>query len=114
MDKLTRDVTNTFNRLARALRNKTREEFDRKQAVIDIERQLSGTAIDDEEAKEVLRTEDQMPPEQIHLLEKLFTWPTSRSLEAEWHRRNAAANVSHCIVPSSKEDRCADGASGHR
>ncbi|CAG7940496.1 unnamed protein product [Penicillium salamii] len=31
-----------------------------------------------------------MLPEQIHLLEKLLTWPTSDSLEAEWQRRNAA------------------------
>lgn len=93
LDKLTRDVTNTFNRLARALRAKTRKEFDRKQAVIDIERQLSGTAINDEEAKEVLETEDQMPPEQIYLIEKLFTWPTTRSLEAEWQRRNAAVKA---------------------
>ncbi|KAI1942696.1 hypothetical protein LOZ66_001102 [Ophidiomyces ophidiicola] len=29
-----------------------------------------------------------MPPAQIHLLEKLFTWPTSDSLEDKWRRRN--------------------------
>lgn len=90
LDKLTREKANTFHRLERILRKKTRMEFDRKQATRDIERQLSGMAVDDEEAKEVLRTEDQMLPEQIHLLEKLFTWPTSTSLEAEWQRRNAA------------------------
>ncbi|KAJ5751309.1 hypothetical protein N7533_008337 [Penicillium manginii] len=65
------------------------EAFDRKQANIDIERQLSGAAIDNEEAKNVLRT-DSMLPEQIDLLEKLLTWPTCHSLEAEWQRRNAA------------------------
>ena len=73
LDKLTREKVNTFHRLERILRNKTRMEFDRKQATRDIERQLSGMAVDDEEAKEVLRTEDQMLPEQIFLLEKLFT-----------------------------------------
>ncbi|KAJ5651633.1 uncharacterized protein N7484_005356 [Penicillium longicatenatum] len=88
-DKLARDKLNTFGRLERALRQKIRKEFDRKQANIDIERQLSGAAIDDEEAKNVLRT-DSMLPEQINLLEKLFTWPTSHSLDAEWQRRNAA------------------------
>ncbi|CRL26586.1 unnamed protein product [Penicillium camemberti] len=31
-----------------------------------------------------------MLPEQINLLEKLLTWPTSYSLEAEWQRQNAA------------------------
>jgi hypothetical protein len=90
LQRLRRKVLSTYNRLYEALRKKTREEFDRKQAVIDIERQLSGTALNDEEAKEVLRTEDEMPPERIHLIEKLFSWPTSPSLEGEWVRRNAA------------------------
>ncbi|OQD84172.1 hypothetical protein PENSOL_c132G06235 [Penicillium solitum] len=73
LEKLTRETSNTFGRLERALRRK-----------------LSGAAVDDEEAKKVLQVEDQMLPEQIDLLEKLFTWPTSQSLEAEWQRRNAA------------------------
>ncbi|CAG8146657.1 unnamed protein product [Penicillium nalgiovense] len=90
LEKLIRETSNTFGRLERALRRKVRHEFDRKQAIIDIERQLSGAAVDDEEAKKVLQVEDQMLPEQIDLLEKLFTWPTSQSLEAEWQRRNAA------------------------
>ncbi|KAI2697980.1 hypothetical protein CBS147354_9889 [Penicillium roqueforti] len=89
LEKLKRETSNTFGRLERALRRKVRHEFDRKQAIIDIERQLSGAAVDDEEAKKVLQVEDQMLPEQIDLLEKLFTWPTSQSLEAEWQRRNA-------------------------
>jgi hypothetical protein len=88
-DKFAREKLNTFGRLERALRKKVRSEFDRKQANIDIERQLSGAAIDNEEAKNVLRT-DSMLPEQIDLLEKLLTWPTCHSLEAEWQRRNAA------------------------
>lgn len=100
LDKLSRAITNTFNRMSRVLRETTRKEFDRKQAVIDIERQLSGAAVNDEEAKEVLQNEDQMLPDQIHLLEKLLTWPTSRSLEAEWQRQNAAvtAVTKYCSV----------------
>ncbi|KAL1873654.1 hypothetical protein Plec18167_006171 [Paecilomyces lecythidis] len=85
-----REVTSTFHRLGRALRKQVRSEFDRKQAVLDIERQLSGAAINDREAKEVLRIQDQMPAAQINLIEKLFTWPTSNSLEDEWQRRNVA------------------------
>ena len=100
LDKLTRDVANTFSRLERTLRDKTRKEFDRKQAVIDIERQLSRSAIDDEVAKELLRTKDHMLPEQIYLLEKLLTWLVSKSLEAEQERRNAAvaAISQYCSV----------------
>ncbi|KAN0077886.1 hypothetical protein V8E54_006190 [Elaphomyces granulatus] len=66
LDRLAQDVNETFNRLLRALKK---------------ERQLSGTAVHGEEAKEVLRTEVKMPPEQIRLLEKLFIWPTSHSLD---------------------------------
>lgn len=93
LDKLVRERANIFSRVKRILRRKRRMEFDRKQTKKYIERQLSkrqlsGTAVNDEEAKEVLQTEDQMLPEQIYLLEKLFTWPTSHSLETEWQRRN--------------------------
>ncbi|KAJ6001214.1 hypothetical protein N7481_001623 [Penicillium waksmanii] len=88
-DKLTRKKLNTFVLLERALRKKVRKEFDRKQANIDIERQLSGAAINHEEAKNVLRT-DSMLPDQTNIFQKLLIWPTSHSLEAEWQRRNAA------------------------
>jgi hypothetical protein len=40
-----------------------------------------------------------MPPEQIYLLEKLLTWPTSHSLEDEWRRRNAAAEAVTLYCP---------------
>jgi Protein of unknown function (DUF3435) len=41
-----------------------------------------------------------MLPEQIHLLDKLMTWPTSSSLEAEWRRRSEAINAvtAYCRV----------------
>ena len=93
LDKLKRDVTNTRNRLLYALRQRVREEFDEEQAVLDIERQLAGTAILDEEAKEQLQTEEQLLPQQIHLLGKLMTWPTSLSVEVEWQRRNEATEA---------------------
>ncbi|KAE8130760.1 hypothetical protein BDV38DRAFT_291355 [Aspergillus pseudotamarii] len=93
LDKLKRGVTNTRNRLLYALRQRVREEFDEEQAVLDIERQLAGTAILDEEAKEQLQIEEQLLPQQIHLLGKLMTWPTSLSVEAEWQRRNEATEA---------------------
>ncbi|KAJ6103823.1 hypothetical protein N7486_004045 [Penicillium sp. IBT 16267x] len=66
-DKLAREKLNTFGRLERALRQKLRKDFDHKQANIDIKRQLSRAAIDDEEAKDVLRTD-----KVIHLADFLF------------------------------------------
>jgi hypothetical protein len=75
-------------RLREKQRKKKRQEFSRKQAVIDIERQLTGAAVNDGIAQEVLRREFDMPPEHINLVEKLFTWPISDSLENEWKRRN--------------------------
>ena len=100
LDKLSRAVTNTFNWMSWVLRETTWKEFDCKQAVIDIEWQLSGATVNDEEAKEVLQNEDQMLPDQIHLLEKLLTWPTSCSLEAEWQHWNVAvtAVIKYCSI----------------
>lgn len=68
--------------------------------IIDIEQQLSGAAVNDKKAKEVLQSEDQMLPDQIHLLKKLLTWPTSHSLEVEWQYQNAAirAVTKYCSI----------------
>ena len=66
--------------------------------MIDIERQLTGGAVSDEPAHEVLRKEFTMPPEQTLLVEMFFTWPTTDSLEDEWARRNkaVAAGIQYC------------------
>ncbi|KAJ5901458.1 hypothetical protein N7495_001986 [Penicillium taxi] len=90
LEELTRERANTLSRLGRALQKKTRTEFDRKQAIIDIGNQLSGASIEKKEAKEAQKTEDAMLPEQIELVGKLFTWPINPSLEAECQRRNTA------------------------
>jgi hypothetical protein len=45
-----------------------REEFDNQQAVIDIERQLAGSALCEQETKEILRVEEHMLPKQIFYL----------------------------------------------
>jgi hypothetical protein len=49
------------------------QEFSRKQAVIDIKRQLTSAAVNDGISQEVLRREFDMPPKHINLVEKLFT-----------------------------------------
>ncbi|PKX99523.1 uncharacterized protein P174DRAFT_509439 [Aspergillus novofumigatus IBT 16806] len=69
------------------------KDLDWKQVVIDIERQLTGGAVNDKPACEVLQQEFAMPPEHILLVESFFTWPTSDSLEDEWARRNKAMMV---------------------
>jgi hypothetical protein len=55
--------------LLRALRHQIRENFDEEQAFLDIEAQLSGTAVKEEEEDEAF--EDAMPPTQLHLLQCL-------------------------------------------
>ena len=73
-------------------------EFSQKQAVIDIERQLTGSTVSDEPVCEVLQKEFMMPPEQILLVEMFFTWPTTDSLEDEWEHCNkaVAAGIQYC------------------
>lgn len=98
LDDQERKVSDLRRRLQDKRRKEARREFIRKQAVIDIERQLTGGAVSDEPAREVLRKEFIMPPEQILLVETFFTWPTTDSLEDEWERRNkaVAAGVQYC------------------
>ncbi|EEH45265.2 uncharacterized protein PADG_01415 [Paracoccidioides brasiliensis Pb18] len=91
LERLKDDVKKTRNRLLYRYRKQVREEFDDEQAVIDIERQLSGMALGNE-AKETL-VEEQMLLAQIHLLSKLLTWPTSRSVEEELRRRDAGVEA---------------------
>ncbi|KAH3167449.1 hypothetical protein KXV52_001756 [Aspergillus fumigatus] len=98
LEQQERSVHNTRRRLQERRRKEIRQVFSRKQAVIDIERQLTGGAVNDEPAREVLRQDFAMPPEHILLVESFFTWPTSNSLEDEWARRNKAvmAGVQYC------------------
>ncbi|KAI2889405.1 hypothetical protein CBS63078_10205 [Aspergillus niger] len=91
--KLKRQVTNTRNRLLYALRQRVREESDEEQAVLDIERQLAGTSLPDEEAKEQIQATEHLLPQQTSLIGKLMTWPTSLSVEDEWRRRNEATEA---------------------
>ncbi|KAJ6008513.1 hypothetical protein N7540_012489 [Penicillium herquei] len=98
LEEQKRQVHNLRRRLQDKRRKEIRRDFSRNQAVIDIERQLTGGAVNDESAREVLRKEFVMPPEQILLVEAFFTWPTTDSLEDEWTRRNkaVAAGIQYC------------------
>lgn len=68
-----RQVHNLRRRLQDKLRKEIRRDFSQKQAVIDIERQLTGGAVSNEPAREVLHKEFAMPSEQISLVETFFT-----------------------------------------
>lgn len=96
-----RKVRNLRRSLQEKRRKDIRQDFSRKQAVLDIERQLTGGAVNDESAREVLRNDFAMPSQQILVVENFFTWPTSDSLEDEWARRNKAvvAGIQYCGFP---------------
>ncbi|PYH90009.1 hypothetical protein BO71DRAFT_402579 [Aspergillus ellipticus CBS 707.79] len=68
-----RHVHNLRRRLQDKQRKETHRNFSRKQAVIDIERQLTGRAVSNEPAREVLYKEFEMSSEQILLVETFFT-----------------------------------------
>ncbi|PGH15999.1 hypothetical protein AJ80_05342 [Polytolypa hystricis UAMH7299] len=88
-----REVMNTRQRLQYKLRLKVRGDFSRNQAVLDIDRQLSGVTANDNGSQQQPRIEFEMPPAQIHLLDKLLALPKSDSLEDEWRRRNEAVEA---------------------
>ena len=94
-----KEVRNTRKRLHRSLRHQIREKFDEEQAFLDIEAQLSGTAVK-EESETNSSLEDTMHPLQLHLVQSLLSYPVSNSLEDEWHRRDTgtAAVVQYCDV----------------
>ncbi|KAL4935325.1 hypothetical protein BDV06DRAFT_228932 [Aspergillus oleicola] len=96
-----RKVRNLRRSLQEKRQKDIRQDFSRKQAVLDIERQLAGSAVNNEVAREVLQKDFAMPPQQILLVENFFTWPISDSLEDEWARRNKAvmAGIQYCGFP---------------
>ena len=98
LDDQEHKVSNLCCRLQDRRRKEARREFSWKQAVIDIERQLTGGTVSDQPAREVLRKQFTMPPEQILLVETFFTWPTTDSLEDKWERHNkaVAAGIQYC------------------
>ncbi|OGM39396.1 hypothetical protein ABOM_012132 [Aspergillus bombycis] len=92
IQRLEKEVKNTRVRLLRALRHKVRENFDEEQAFLDIEAQLSGTAVEEED-EDRSPLEDNMHPLQLYLVQCLVSYPISNSLEDEWNRRDTGADA---------------------
>ncbi|KAI1906889.1 hypothetical protein LOZ65_006818 [Ophidiomyces ophidiicola] len=90
---LDRDIANIRQRLPYRLRNATRREFSRKQAVVDIARQLSETPAHSKPAQRPSGKEACIPQAQMHLLQCLMSLPTSDSLDEEWQRHNKATEA---------------------
>lgn len=84
--------------LRHALRKEIRKKWDTKQAVVDIERQLSGATFG-EDMKMRLETSVKRSPEHKRLIETVMSLPGS-TLEDETNRRNAAINaiIAYCEI----------------
>ncbi|RHZ45341.1 uncharacterized protein CDV56_102092 [Aspergillus thermomutatus] len=95
-----KELKNTRQRLLRALRQQVRENFDEEQAFLDIEAQLSGTAVKEDSEDEESSLQNDMHPLQLRLLQRLLSYPTSNSVEDEWKRRDDAVDavVQYCGV----------------
>jgi hypothetical protein len=98
LEESSRNVSNTRQRLHYKRRNEIRRDFSRKQAVIDIKRQVSGSIVPDESTSEVSQADNDMPPEQVRLAEAPQAVPTMWILEGEWQRRNVTveAIIAYC------------------
>jgi hypothetical protein len=93
-----RKVRNLRRSLQEKPRKEVRRNVSRKQAVVDIQRQLSGRAVDDESAREVLRQEFSMPPQQILAVEA-FSLLTSVQHSGELGGLvNLSALIRHVVV----------------
>ncbi|OJD21915.1 hypothetical protein ACJ73_06740, partial [Blastomyces percursus] len=101
------NVKKTRNCLLYKYREQVREEFDDEQAVIDIERQLSGEALD-EEAMETLQ-EEQMLPVLISLLSKLLTGRHPDRWRRSYGDGTPESKPSGCTVVSLRADRAGVG-----
>ncbi|EED24131.1 conserved hypothetical protein [Talaromyces stipitatus ATCC 10500] len=86
-------VLNTRKRLRYKLLAQIRREFGPKQAVIGINEQLDGTILQEDDAAEEDLLDDDMPLQQVRLVEGLTTVPTVWTLEGEWQRRNVGVEV---------------------
>lgn len=92
-------MKNTRKRLQRNLRHQIEENFDEEQAFLNIEAQLSGTAVREESEDESF-LEDTMHTLQLHLVQSLLSYPISNSLDDEGNRRDTGAGsvVEYCSV----------------
>jgi len=103
--KLSREITNERQRQRNALLENIKKNWDNEQAVIDIERQLSGV-IFSEDIKATLESNNDRSVEHKRLIEVIMTLPGT-SLEDEIRRRNDAINavVDYCNVEEGRAHR---------
>ncbi|RSL39634.1 hypothetical protein CEP54_016287, partial [Fusarium duplospermum] len=98
LNTLTKELQNLRAKLRREHKQKYRREWSRKQAVIDIEKQLAGQTFEQPPASPSSSNEDAHPA-QKRLLDALTT-PTADTIEGERRRRNNAilAVMAYCSV----------------
>ncbi|KAI9889389.1 MAG: hypothetical protein M1814_005325 [Vezdaea aestivalis] len=97
-ERLGQEITNERQRLRYALRQSIRKGWDTEQALIDIERQLSGGGFE-KELKMQLESSVELTPEHKRLIETIMSLPGS-TIEEEIDRRNSAINAiaAYCTV----------------
>ncbi|EGE08727.1 C2H2 finger domain-containing protein [Trichophyton equinum CBS 127.97] len=88
-----REVTSVRQSLRHKARLSMRKEFSRKQALIDIDRQLSGQPVDGGDAQRGLAPRFELPPEQEYLVAALMALPKSGSIKDEWRRLSDGAEA---------------------
>jgi hypothetical protein len=103
--RLSREITNERQRQRNALLENIKKNWDNEQAVIDIERQLSGV-IFSEDIKATLESNNDRSVEHKRLIEVIMTLPGTL-LEDEIRRRNDAINavVDYCNVEEGRAHR---------
>ena len=94
----TRKIRNTKERMKNALKVQTRKEWTTKQAVDDIERQLSGEGFDPKAVDTSPSTCRLQHPAQKRMVAALAA-PAEPTLEAQYNRRNNAirATIAYCF-----------------
>ncbi|EGD99060.1 hypothetical protein TESG_06418 [Trichophyton tonsurans CBS 112818] len=88
-----REVTSVRQSLRHKARLSIRKEFSRKQALMDIDRQLSGQPVDGGDAQRGLAPRFELPPEQEYLVAALMALPKSGSIKDEWRRLSDGAEA---------------------
>jgi hypothetical protein len=88
-----RNIKNTRQRLRYRRKKEVRQAFSVEQAVKDTNGQLAGTIRSEDDTLEESQSEDDTPPEQTMLVERLMAVPIEWTLEGEWQRRNVGTEV---------------------
>ncbi|RBA17500.1 C2H2 finger domain-containing protein [Fusarium proliferatum] len=105
IENITKALQSLRVKLRRELKQQYRQGWSRKQAVVDIERQLAGQTFEESPVSlsdEISYSAQEQHPAQKHLFEAL-TAPVADTLEGEYQRRNNAvlAVMAYCPVQES-------------